>query len=87
MSAIHSRVPYGGWRRVWHRPRRASRLVEGALAVVRDCVGAGVTVFKSRRSTPGSRATSRPAAAIRSTSTASKSSARPGLIHWAFRPF
>jgi hypothetical protein len=50
-------------------------------------VGAGVTVFKSRRSTPGSRATSRPAAAIRSTSTGSKRSATLGLIHWAFRPF
>ena len=36
MTAIHSQVPYGGWRRVWHRPRRASRLVERALAAVLD---------------------------------------------------
>jgi len=35
-------------------------------------VGAGVTVYKSQRSTHGSRATSRPAAALRSTSTAQK---------------
>jgi hypothetical protein len=36
MTAIHSQAPYGGWRRVWYRPRRASRLVERALAAVRD---------------------------------------------------
>src|ERR1700736_2153460 len=36
MTAIHSQAPYGGWRRVWHRPQRASRLVEKALAAVRD---------------------------------------------------
>ena len=36
MTAIHSQVPYGGWRRVWHRPRRASHHVERALAAVRD---------------------------------------------------
>ncbi len=36
MTAIHSQVPCGGWRRVWHRPRRASRLVERALAAIRD---------------------------------------------------
>src|SRR5260370_23449635 len=36
MTAIHSQAAYGGWRRVWHRPRRASPLVEGALAAVRD---------------------------------------------------
>ena len=36
MTAIHSQAPYGGWRRVWHRPRRASRLVERTLAAVRD---------------------------------------------------
>ena len=35
MTAIPSQVPYGGWRRVWHG-RGASRLVEGALAAVRD---------------------------------------------------
>lgn len=36
MTAIHSQAPHGGWRRVSHRPRRASRLVQRALAVVRD---------------------------------------------------
>ena len=36
MTAIRSQVPCGGWRRVPHRPRRASRLVERALAAVRD---------------------------------------------------
>ena len=36
MTAIHSQVPYGGWRRVWDRPRRAGRLVERALAALRD---------------------------------------------------
>jgi hypothetical protein len=36
MTAIHSQVPCQGWRRVWHRQRRASRLVERALAAVRD---------------------------------------------------
>jgi hypothetical protein len=36
MTAIRSQVPYRGWRRVWHRPRRASRFVERALAAVRD---------------------------------------------------
>jgi hypothetical protein len=36
MTAIHSQFPDGGWRRVWHRPRSASRLVERALAAVRD---------------------------------------------------
>ena len=36
MIAIHSQALYGGWRRVWHRPRRASRLVERALAAVLD---------------------------------------------------
>jgi hypothetical protein len=36
MTAIHSQVPYGGWRRVWHRPRRADRPVERALTALRD---------------------------------------------------
>jgi len=36
MTAIRSQVPYGSWGRVWHRPRRASRLVERALAAVLD---------------------------------------------------
>jgi hypothetical protein len=36
MTAIHSQAPHGGWRRVSRRPRRASRLVERALAAVRD---------------------------------------------------
>ena len=36
MTAIRSQVPYGGWRWVWHRLRRARRLVERALAAVRD---------------------------------------------------
>jgi len=34
MTAIRSQVPYGSWGRVWHRPRRASRLVARALAAV-----------------------------------------------------
>ena len=36
MTAIHSQAPHGGWRRVSHRPQRASRLVERALSAVRD---------------------------------------------------
>ena len=36
MIAIHSQALYGGWRRIWHRPRRASRLVDRALAAVLD---------------------------------------------------
>ena len=36
MTAIHSQAPHGGWRRVSHRPRRTSRLVQRALAAVRD---------------------------------------------------
>jgi hypothetical protein len=36
MIAIHSQALYGGWRRVWHWPRRASRLVDRALAAVLD---------------------------------------------------
>jgi len=36
MSAIHSQAPHGGWRRVSHRPRPASRLLERVLAAVRD---------------------------------------------------
>ena len=36
MTAIHSQAPHGDWRRVSHRPRRATRLVERALAAVRD---------------------------------------------------
>ncbi len=35
MTLIHSRASYGGWRRVSHRPRRAS-LLQKALAAVRD---------------------------------------------------
>jgi hypothetical protein len=36
MAAIDSQSLHGSWRRVSHRPRRASRLVERALAAVRD---------------------------------------------------
>ena len=36
MNATHLQVPHGDWRRVWHRPRRARRLFERALAAVRD---------------------------------------------------
>jgi hypothetical protein len=36
MAAIGSQSSHGGKPRVAHRPRRASRLVEGALAFVRD---------------------------------------------------
>jgi hypothetical protein len=36
MTAIPSHAPHGGWRRVSHRPRRTGRLVEGALAAIRD---------------------------------------------------
>jgi hypothetical protein len=36
MTAIHSQAPHGGWRRVSHRPRRTGRLVERALAAIRD---------------------------------------------------
>ena len=36
MIAIHSQAPQGGWRRASHRPRPASRLVQTALAAVRD---------------------------------------------------
>jgi hypothetical protein len=36
MTAIHLQAPHGDWRRVSHRPRRTSRLVERALAAVRD---------------------------------------------------
>jgi len=36
MTAIHSQVPHGGWRQVSHRQRRASHLVERALAAVSD---------------------------------------------------
>ena len=36
MTAIHSQAPHGAWRRASHRPRRASRLVQRALAAVRD---------------------------------------------------
>jgi hypothetical protein len=35
MTVIHSQATYGGWRRVSHRPRRAS-LFQKALAAVRD---------------------------------------------------
>ena len=35
MTLIHSRASYGGWRRVSHRPRRAS-LLQKALAAVGD---------------------------------------------------
>ena len=35
MTVIHSPASYGGWRRVSHRPRRAS-LLQKALAAVRD---------------------------------------------------
>jgi hypothetical protein len=36
MIAIHTQAPHGGWRRVSHRSPRASRLVQRALAAVRD---------------------------------------------------
>jgi hypothetical protein len=36
MTAIHSQVLHGGWSRVSRRPRRARRLIEKALASVRD---------------------------------------------------
>ena len=36
MTAIHSHVPHDALRRASHRPRRASRLVQRALAAVRD---------------------------------------------------
>jgi hypothetical protein len=35
MTAIHSQARHGSWRRVSHRPRRAS-LLQKALAAVRD---------------------------------------------------
>jgi uncharacterized protein YjiS (DUF1127 family) len=35
MTVIHSPASYGGWRRVSHRPQRAS-LLQKALAAVRD---------------------------------------------------
>ena len=36
MTAIHPQASHGGWRRVLPGPRRASHLVERALAAVRD---------------------------------------------------
>jgi hypothetical protein len=36
MTAIHWQAPHSGWRRVSHRPRRASRVVQRVLAAVRD---------------------------------------------------
>jgi hypothetical protein len=36
MTAIHSQVLLGGWRRVSRRPRHARHLIERALASVRD---------------------------------------------------
>ena len=36
MAAIDSQAPPGGWRRVSHRSQRPSRLVQRALAAVRD---------------------------------------------------
>ena len=36
MTAIHSQAPHGGWLRASHRPGRASRLVQRALAAVGD---------------------------------------------------
>ena len=36
MTAIHSQAPHGAWRRDSHRPRRASGLVQRALAAVRE---------------------------------------------------
>ena len=36
MATIDSQAPHGGWRRISHPSRRASRLVERALAAVRD---------------------------------------------------
>ena len=35
MTAIRLQAPHGAWRRASHRPRRASRLVQRALAAVR----------------------------------------------------
>ena len=39
MTAIHSQAPHGAWRRASHRPRLPSRLVQRALAAVRDWRG------------------------------------------------
>jgi hypothetical protein len=36
MTAIRSQAPHGSWRRASRRPRRARRLVQRALAAVRD---------------------------------------------------
>ena len=36
MTAIHSQAPHGAWRRASDKPRRASGLVQRALAAVRD---------------------------------------------------
>jgi len=36
MTAIQSHATHGGWRRVSHRPRWASHLIQRALAAVRD---------------------------------------------------
>jgi uncharacterized protein YjiS (DUF1127 family) len=36
MTAIHLQAPRGGWRRASHRPRRAARVVERALAAVSE---------------------------------------------------
>ena len=36
MTSIHSQAPHGAWRRASHRPRRASGLVQRALAAVRE---------------------------------------------------
>jgi hypothetical protein len=36
MTAIHLRTPLGGWCRTSGRPRRAGRVVERALAAVRE---------------------------------------------------
>lgn len=59
MTAIHSQASYGGWRAGFGigRGARAVSSKEPWRPFVIG-IGAGVTDFKSRRSTPGSRATS-----------------------------
>ena len=87
MTAIHLQAPHGGWRRVSHRARRASRVVQRALAAVRD--------WRRRLQDP-SRSSAvderkvRDSGICRSdelTSTASKSSATLGLISCTSHPF
>ena len=87
MTAIHSQAPHGGWRRVSNRPRRASRLAQRALAAVRDWRR---RLQDRNRSSAFDERTLRDAGSagvIRSTTTASKSSATLGLISCTSHPF